>query len=64
MKKVKEMPYHIGFKVKIYPSNEQKHLIAVNDGAAKGFSQCPYRYRKTTGRKIWCENRNGKYYLF
>lgn len=35
MKKVKEMPYHIGFKVKIYPSNEQKHLIAVNDGAAR-----------------------------
>ena len=30
MKKVKEMLYHIGFKVKIYPSNEQKHLIAVN----------------------------------
>ena len=32
MKKVKEMLYHIGFKVKIYPSNEQKHLIAVNGG--------------------------------
>ena len=27
-----EMPYHIGLKVKIYPSNEQKRLIAVNDG--------------------------------
>jgi len=26
------MPYHIGLKVKIYPSNEQKRLIAVNDG--------------------------------
>ena len=27
-----EMLYHIGLKVKIYPSNEQKRLIAVNDG--------------------------------
>lgn len=35
MKKVSEMPYHIGFKVKIYPSSEQKRLIAVNDGAAR-----------------------------
>ena len=35
MKKVSEMPYHIGFKVKIYPSDEQKRLIAVNDGASR-----------------------------
>lgn len=35
MRKVAEMPYHIGLKVKIYPSNEQKRFIAVNDGAAR-----------------------------
>ncbi|WP_281693215.1 RNA-guided endonuclease InsQ/TnpB family protein [Agathobaculum desmolans] len=32
MRSSAEMPYHIGFKVKIYPSSEQKRLIAVNDG--------------------------------
>lgn len=32
MRSSAEMPYHIGLKVKIYPSNEQKRLIAVNDG--------------------------------
>ena len=35
MKKMKELPYHIGLKVKIYPSNQQKHIIAVNDGAKR-----------------------------
>ena len=32
MKTVAEMPYHIGLKVKLYPSDAQKHLIAVNAG--------------------------------
>ena len=32
MRSSAEMPYHIGLKVKIYPSNAQKRLIAVNDG--------------------------------
>lgn len=35
MRKAAEMPYHIGLKVKIYPSSEQRRLIAVNDGAAR-----------------------------
>lgn len=35
MRRMSEMPYHIGFKVKIYPSDKQKHLIAVNDGAKR-----------------------------
>ena len=35
MKQMKDLPYHIGLKVKIYPSNEQKRLIAVNDGAKR-----------------------------
>lgn len=32
MKTVAEMPYHIGLKIKLYPSDAQKHLIAVNAG--------------------------------
>ena len=35
MQKISEMSYHIGLRVKIYPSNKQKHLIAVNDGAKR-----------------------------
>lgn len=35
MRSSAEMPYHIGLKVKIYPSNEQKRLIAVNDGVKR-----------------------------
>ena len=30
-----EMPYHIGLKVKLYPSDKQKHIITVNDGAKR-----------------------------
>lgn len=35
MRSTAEMPYHIGLVVKIYPSNRQKHMIAVNDGAKR-----------------------------
>lgn len=35
MRSMSEMPYHIGIKVKLYPSNHQKHLVAVNDGAKR-----------------------------
>ena len=35
MKQMKDLAYHIGLKVKIYPSDEQKRLIAVNDGAKR-----------------------------
>ena len=35
MHTMSQMPYHIGFKVKLYPSDYQKHLIAVNDGAKR-----------------------------
>ena len=35
MKKMKDLPYYIGLKVKIYPSDEQKRLIAMNDGAKR-----------------------------
>ena len=32
MRKSKDMPYHIGLRVKIYLSYQQKHIIAVNGG--------------------------------
>lgn len=35
MLQMKDMPYHCGLKVKIYPSNEQKRIIAANDGAKR-----------------------------
>lgn len=35
MLRMSELPYHMGFIVKLYPSNEQKRLIAVNDGAKR-----------------------------
>lgn len=35
MRKMSEMPYHIGLEVKIYPSYEQKRIVTVNDGAKR-----------------------------
>ena len=35
MKQMKDLPYLIGLTVTIYPSNEHKRLIAVNDGATR-----------------------------
>lgn len=35
MKKSKDMPYHIGLVLRIYPSTLQKHLIDINDGAQR-----------------------------
>ena len=35
MRSSAEMPYHIGLKIKLYPSDKQKHIIAVNDGAKR-----------------------------
>jgi putative transposase len=35
MKKCSEMNYHSGVVLKIYPSDAQKHTIAVNDGAQR-----------------------------
>lgn len=56
MRSVREMPYHVGMKVKIYPSNEQKRLIAVNDGAKRAVynhlvacSNERYRLSRTSG---------------
>lgn len=35
MRTMTEMPYHIGLKVKLYLSNQQKRLVAINDGAKR-----------------------------
>lgn len=35
MRRMNEMSYFIGIKVRIYPSNEQKRMIAKNDSAAR-----------------------------
>lgn len=35
MRKMSEMPYHIGLKVKLHLSDQQKQLVAVNDGVKR-----------------------------
>ena len=35
MRKCKDMPFHIGLKLRFYPSYRQKHIVAVNDGAQR-----------------------------
>lgn len=35
MRPIADTPYIIGLKLRIYPTNEQKDMIAVNDGAAR-----------------------------
>ena len=35
MRNMKDMPYIIGLKIRLYPDNEQKVIIAVNDGASR-----------------------------
>ena len=35
MRNMKDMPYVIGLKIRLYPDNEQKVIIAVNDGASR-----------------------------
>ena len=35
MRKMSEMPYHTGMKVKLHLSDRQKHLVAVNDGVRR-----------------------------
>lgn len=35
MRTIAEMPYHIGLKVKLYPSDEQKRLISINAGVSR-----------------------------
>ena len=54
MKKCSEMNYHNGVVLKIYPSDVQKHIIAVNDGAQRavynllvGVDKEAHRLKKT-----------------
>jgi putative transposase len=54
MKRCSQMNYHYGVVLKIYPSDAQKHIIAVNDGAQRavynllvGVDKEIYRLKKT-----------------
>lgn len=56
MRACKDMPYHIGIRVKLYPSDRQKKIIAVNTGAQRAVynlfvatHQEIYRMRKASG---------------
>ena len=35
MRKCADMKYHFAAELRIYPSSQQKHIIAVNDGASR-----------------------------
>ena len=35
MKKMSEYTYHIGLKMRIYPSNQQREIIKLNGGASR-----------------------------
>ena len=35
MKKMKDYNYHIGLKLRIYPSDKQKKIIKMNGGASR-----------------------------
>ena len=45
MRKCADMKYHFAAEVRIYPSSQQKHIIAVNDGASR------FVYNRMTARQ-------------
>lgn len=49
MRSAKDMPYHRGLVVKLYPTNEQKRLIAVNDGAKRAV----YNFLVATNNELY-----------
>lgn len=57
MKKVSEMLFHEGTVLKIYPSDAQKHIIAVNDGAFRSV----YNFLVASDREIHQLKKTGIY---
>lgn len=57
MRKCKDMPYHIGIVLKIYPSSRQKHLVAVNAGAQRSV----YNHLVACGNEIYCLSKTAAY---
>lgn len=57
MKKMKDYLYHIGLKLRIYPSDVQKTLIKVNGGASR------YIYNKLVAynNEIWLLKKSARY---
>ena len=49
MHKMKDMPYHMGLQCKLYLSNRNKYLVALNDGA----SRYVYNHLVATGNEIY-----------
>ena len=49
MRRAKEMPYHRGLVVKLYPSDRQKHIIALNDGAKRAV----YNFLVATNNELY-----------
>lgn len=57
MKKCKDMKYHEGIVMKIYPSDEQKHIIVVNSGAQRSV----YNFLVAADREIYLLKEAGIY---
>lgn len=57
MRKMAEMPYVIGLKMRIYPTNEQKNIIAVNDGA----SRAVYNHLVARNKELFLLRKTGCY---
>lgn len=57
MRPIADMTYIIGLKLRIYPTNEQKDMIAVNDGAARFI----YNRLVTRNREIYKLRKVGCY---
>ena len=69
MRKSKDMPYHIGLKVKLYLSYQQKHIVAVNDGAKRSVynllvSASNEKYRLSKTAPYCPTDRNRLDYIF
>ena len=59
MRKAKEMPYHRGLVVKLYPSDRQKHIIALNDGAKRAV----YNFLVATNNELYQLRKVGTFCL-
>ncbi len=57
MRKCKDMPYHIGIVLKVYPSYRQKHLVSVNAGAQRSV----YNHLVACGNEIYRLSKTASY---
>lgn len=57
MRNMKDMPYVIGIKLRLYPDNKQKDIIVVNDGASRSI----YNHLVARHKELFCLRKVGCY---